>query len=102
MRPVPFTPRTTRKEPTPLNREELVAAAMHAATHRNLYPDTTAHPPEVTEGDAASTVLMTDHNSQWIVCVHPHGHNPGNWYVTGHLPPGIARQAAADYAATGL
>lgn len=85
-----------------MTREELVATAMHAATLEEHYPDTTTHPPEITEGEAAAAVLMADMNGDWIVCVHPNDAANGDWYVTGKLAPGYARTAAATYAAAGL
>jgi hypothetical protein len=85
-----------------MTRDELTAAARHAAALENHYPDTATHPPQVTEGDRAATVLMADQRGGWIVCVHLNNAANGDWYVTGDLPHGSARTAAAAYAAAGL
>jgi len=85
-----------------MTRDELAAAARHAAALENHYPDAVAHPPEITEGAQAATVLMADQYGGWIVCVHLNNAAKGDWYITGDLPPGSARVAAAAYAATGL
>lgn len=85
-----------------MTRDELAAAARHAAALENHYPDTATHPPEIIEGERAATVLMADQHNRWLICVHLNDAANGDWYITGDLPPGSARTAAADYAANGL
>lgn len=82
--------------------DELTVTAIYAAALQDLYPDLGTHPPEVIEGDKAAAVLMMNKAGGWMVCVHLNDAANGDWYVTGDLPPGSARTAAADYAATGL
>lgn len=82
--------------------DELIAAAMHAALLEDLYPCTDLHPPQVTRGPKAATVLMADHNREWIVAIRLNDAVHGQWHVTGPLPPGSARAAAHTYAHAGL
>lgn len=80
--------------------DELIAAAMHAALLENLFPRTDDNPrPHVTRGTAAATVLMPDHHDNWIVAIHYNTAEPGDWHITGGLPPFAAREAARAYAA---
>jgi hypothetical protein len=86
-----------------VTRDQLIAAARHAAALKGLFPDGERAAPEVLYGPEAATVLTPQQGCDaWIVCIHPNHTTDGDWYVTGDLPHGSARIAAATYAQKGM